>query len=479
MSFSNYLLMTLLTIAIFVADLLTPLGVAMGVAYVVVVLLSLRSSNRRTTIIAMIVCSILVVLGFGKITYAAEFSLPRALANRVLSLLAITVTGVMSLRQKELLAQQGADRWLRHVVDSLPIGMVMIGREGKLSLVNQAMLRMFGYDESELIGQPIERLVPERFRANHPSLRAGFFADPLPRAMGAGRDLFGLRKDGQEFPVELGLNPVHTEDGLMVLASVLDITQRKQAEVELREFATDLERSNKDLDEFAYVASHDLRSPLAAIKDLAKWVQEDNQDSLPEKSRKHLSQMLQRVGRLERLLEDLLQYSRAGRRHWHIERVDTNNMVREIVTLLNPPRPITVTVASGMPNFATARTPLEMVFRNLIGNAIKHRERDELQIEVQCRANGQFYEFVVRDNGSGIDPQFHAQIFKLFETLRPRDEVEASGMGLAIIKRTVESYGGTVSVESAVGHGATFRFTWPISIETASKSDASPERQMS
>ena len=252
----------------------------------------------------------------------------------------------------------------------------------------------------------------------------------------------------------------------------------------LEQLNADLARSNKDLDEFAYVASHDLRSPLAAIKDLAKWVQEDNQDSLPEKSRKHLSQMLQRVGRLERLLEDLLQYSRAGRRHWQIERVDTNNMVREIVTLLNPPPPINVTVAPGMPMFATARTPLEMVFRNLIGNAIKHRERDELQIEIQCRANGQFYEFVVRDNGGGIDPQFHAQIFKLFETLRSRDEVEASGMGLAIIKRTVESYGGTVSVESAVGHGATFRFTWPKAIETASnlsesQSDSTPQSHRS
>lgn len=235
---------------------------------------------------------------------------------------------------------------------------------------------------------------------------------------------------------------------------------QQQSEEHRRRYTADLERSNRELDEFAYVASHDLRSPLQGIKNLAHWIAEDNADKLPEKSRRHLEQMEQRVERLETLLDDLLQYSRAGRVHGAIVEVDTGQLCKDTVGLLSPPDGFEVKIASDMPRFETASVPLEQVFRNLINNAIKHHDRDDGKISIFCKPNGQTYGFSVTDDGPGIERKYHQQIFKMFETLSPRDTVEGSGMGLAVIKKIVESCGGSIGVESA-GRGTTFSFTWP------------------
>ncbi|NND61263.1 MAG: HAMP domain-containing protein [Gammaproteobacteria bacterium] len=235
-----------------------------------------------------------------------------------------------------------------------------------------------------------------------------------------------------------------------------------EAEQQRLRYMAELERSNRELDEFAYVASHDLRSPLQGIKSLAQWIAEDNADALPEKSRRHLVQMEQRVGRLERLLDDLLQYSRAGRVHGTVKDVDTGALCLETVSLLTPPEEFSVDVSAEMPVMRTAPAPLAQVLRNLINNAVKHHDRDAGRIEVSCKPNGAFNVFSVTDDGPGIDPRYHEQVFKMFETLSPRDSVEGSGMGLAVIKKIVESYGGTIDLlSSAEERGATFTFTWP------------------
>ena len=222
-----------------------------------------------------------------------------------------------------------------------------------------------------------------------------------------------------------------------------------------------LEKTNQDLDEFAYVASHDLRSPLEGIKKLASWVSEDNAELLSDQSKRHLKQMLQRIGRLENLLDDLLQYSRAGRVDHQTLSVDTGQLARDIAELGDRPKEFTVSVASDMPILVTAKTPLEQILRNLISNAIKHHNRVDGTVKVSYQPNGRFVEFEVSDDGPGIDRQFHEQIFKMFTTLKPRDDVEGSGMGLAIIKKLVERYGGKITVQSDHNRGTTFRFTWP------------------
>ncbi|CAN5768559.1 hypothetical protein BH10CHL1_BH10CHL1_07830 [soil metagenome] len=260
---------------------------------------------------------------------------------------------------------------------------------------------------------------------------------------------------------------------LALLGVALDITTRKQAEQSLQDLNTvleqrvwertaELERSNRELDQFAYVASHDLKAPLRAINYLAEWIRTDAADSLPSASQTHLATLQGRIKRMEALLNDLLAYSRAGRQRHALEPVDTTLLVKDVIDLLAPPQGFTITVESNLPVLPLERVPLETVLRNLIGNAIKHHDRPDIgRVSIAAQEQAQLIEFAVSDNGPGIDPAFHERIFQIFQTLKARDEVEGSGMGLAVVKKTVEYRGGTIQVESSVGQGATFRFTWP------------------
>ena len=209
-----------------------------------------------------------------------------------------------------------AEERFRATIEASPTAMVMVDRQGCVTLVNNHAESLFGYRRDELLGQPVERLIPQRVQTQHETYRQDYFTQPEARPMGHLRDLFGLHKDGTEFPVEVALNPLVTPEGVQVLAAVNDITERKRQEQLLRLNMEEITHINEELEQFAYVASHDLRSPLEGIKKLADWVHKDNSQYLPDKSRRHLEQMQQRVGRMENLLESLLQYSRAGRRGW-------------------------------------------------------------------------------------------------------------------------------------------------------------------
>lgn len=254
-----------------------------------------------------------------------------------------------------------------------------------------------------------------------------------------------------------------------------DITERKVAaealltmneslEQRVSERTAQLERSNRELDQFAYVASHDLKAPLRGIEQLASWISHDAAALLPEPSQEHLHKLRQRVRRMERLLNDLLAYSRVGRRDGKVEVVDTTALIHDVVALLAPPAGFSVQITGELPAVVAPRMPLEIVFRNLLDNALKHHhEPQHGEVSISAHVAGDFVEFCVRDNGPGIDPQFHDRIFGVFQTLQPRDQIEGSGMGLAIVKKTIEHRGGTVTVQSAIGAGTTFYFTWPHS----------------
>ncbi len=269
--------------------------------------------------------------------------------------------------------------------------------------------------------------------------------------------------------------PLHDEEGNVrgCLGIFVDITERKQVEEALRDLTAsleqrvaertaELERSNHELDQFAYIASHDLKAPLRAIINLADWITEDAGDRLPTPSREHLEKLQGRAVRMERLLDDLLTYSRVGRRDGVVEGVKIELLIQDMLYLLAPPSSFQVIITGDMPVLLTPRTPLELVFRNLIGNAIKHHHQpDQGIVQISTRDLGDFVEFAISDNGPGIDPQYHERIFGMFQTLRPRDQLEGSGMGLAIVKRAVEYRGGAITVESVEGVGTTFHFTWP------------------
>lgn len=224
---------------------------------------------------------------------------------------------------------------------------------------------------------------------------------------------------------------------------------------------TTLEKRNQELDQFAYVASHDLKAPLRAIANLSEWIEEDISDTLNEENRHQMNLLRGRVHRLEALIDGLLQYSRVGRIKTEVEPVDVTALLIDVLNALAPPPEFTVTLEPGMPTLVTQPLPMFQVFSNLISNSIKHHHRKDGQVTVSVKDQGQFYEFAVVDDGPGIAPQYHEKVFGIFQTLEARDKVENTGVGLAIIKKIVEGQGGHICLESQEGQGATFRFTWP------------------
>lgn len=347
------------------------------------------------------------------------------------------------------------------VVEASPTALVLAGPSGRIELVNRQAERMFGYDREELVNQPLEALMPERFRHGHVLLRHHFAADMSSRLMGEGRDLFGLRKDGTEFPLEIGLNPINLEGETMVLAGIIDITARRRIEFEKEQQRLELARSNADLEEFAYVASHDLKAPLRAISHLVEWISEDIEVTASTETIDNLKLLRGRVVRLQSLLDGLLAYARIGKARVSYEQVDINQVVRDVVAVLSPPPGIQVVCDGTLPLLRTHRTPILVVLQNLIANGIKHHDRGEGRITIAMKLLNGVAEFRVSDDGPGIEPRFHERIFVIFQTLASRDELESSGIGLAIVKKRVEAHGGRIWVESAPpARGTTIVFTW-------------------
>ncbi|MBA3501877.1 MAG: GAF domain-containing protein [Deltaproteobacteria bacterium] len=231
-----------------------------------------------------------------------------------------------------------------------------------------------------------------------------------------------------------------------------------------------LEKSNKELDQFAYVASHDLKAPLRGIANLAQWIEDDLEGKLDDQTKEHLHLLRGRVTRLENLIAGILAYSRAGRDRGAAMRVDVDALVRECWELLAAPETATIMINPGLPTVFASRPQLQQVFMNLIGNAVKYNPGRAIAVEVGVASHkAGFYEFFVRDNGVGIAPEFHEKIWGLFQTLERRDKIESTGIGLSIVRKIVESQGGTTRVESRLGEGAAFIFTWPAEQAEARK----------
>jgi PAS domain S-box-containing protein len=354
-----------------------------------------------------------------------------------------------------------AEDRVRRVVEASPMALVMVDRLGRIALVNERAEHMFGYARDEMLNQQLENLLPERYLGGHVKLRDAFHLESSTRQMGAGRELFGRRKDGSEFPLEIGLNPLTLDNMPMVLAGIVDVTARLAAEREREQRQRDLERTNADLEEFAYITSHDLKAPLRALGHLAEWISEDVAATAGPETLENLALMKGRVARMQMLLDGLLTYARVGRDKMPPEDVDAGELVHDIATLLGPPSGFTVVFEGPERRLHTQRTPLRVVLENLISNALKHHDRSQGHIRVGLRRLKKMVEFTVADDGPGIALRFHTRIFQIFQTLSSRDEKEASGIGLAIVKKQVGSHGGTVRVESdPPARGTTFIFTW-------------------
>lgn len=352
---------------------------------------------------------------------------------------------------------------LRTTADTLPAMVGYIDATRQIGFLNGEFERWFafgGEDVSQQQGRPIEQVFPrgsfpggEEHLSNALHGEEARIAIRLTRIDGAARDL------------EAFFKPHLAPDGrvLGVVTLITDVSDRKDIDRQLRHQAHDLQRSNEELEQFAYVASHDLKAPLRGIENLASWIEEDLGDALSGDTRKNMDLLRSRVRRLESLLNDLLAYSRAGRADTVVRTVDTRALVDELAVLVSPPAGFAIEASPDLPTVRAVAAALTQALQNLIGNAIKHHGAPATgHVWIEAERRDDKYEFRVCDDGPGVPEQFRERVFGMFQTLRPRDEVEGSGMGLAIVKKLVERQGGAVWLSDRPAGGLVVHFTWPI-----------------
>jgi PAS domain S-box-containing protein len=374
----------------------------------------------------------------------------------------------LSDTHREQLAAQ-LDAFIANAVD----GFIIINDRGVIEKVNPALLNLFGYESRELVGENVAMLMPEAVQAQ----QGGFLhADPETGTrtyVGTIRDEIARRKNGSTFPIALSISELRIANRSIFSAIIRDMTAVRIAQREIERHAAELERSNQELDQFAYVASHDLKAPLRVINNAARWLEEDLGDKLTDDDRENMTLLRNRVQRMEKLLDDLLDYSRLGkaRDSRYTDIIDGGTMIDDLLPLIAPPSGMKIRFADAFKSILVYRMPLQQVLFNLISNAIKHHDRGDGLIEVGVAPIEDGFRFSVRDDGPGIPKEFHEQIFEMFLTLKPRDQVEGSGMGLALVKKSVERYGGVITVTSDGERGTEFVFTWPAKRQSSNFSE--------
>ncbi|MBL0102774.1 MAG: GHKL domain-containing protein [Bacteroidetes bacterium] len=237
--------------------------------------------------------------------------------------------------------------------------------------------------------------------------------------------------------------------------------QLEQSNRKLQEYTASLEKSNKELDKFASIVSHDLKAPLRAIGNLTGWIEEDAGDTMSGEVKANFDMIKQRVRRMEDLINAILDYSRADRRQGEDVQIDVKKLVEDTLDFIGKPENVEMQILNELPTIVSDRTRLSQVFSNLIGNAIKYNDKKEIKVQVSSEESKEGWTFSVKDNGPGIEKQYHEKIFVIFQTLNRRDDVESTGVGLAIVKKIIDDHGGKIWVESEPGNGAEFKFFWP------------------
>lgn len=340
-----------------------------------------------------------------------------------------------------------------------------VDRNGVILQANPAAIKDSGYSEGELLGRSLAEFFTPASQA--------IFAEQFPVLLQKGRnrqEVEFICKDGRVATEDCSASAIRDGSGSVKSFVVFqrDITERRKIEQELKERTVQIEAVNRELESFAYVVSHDLKAPLRAITSLSSWLEADYGDKLDEQGRDSLGLLVQRAKRMNSLIDGILQYSRVGRAREEMQLVDLDTVAKDVIEILSAPAGVSVTIETELPTLLCEKTRIHQVFQNLIGNAVKHLDKPEGEIRVGClnegrgtKDEGRFHTFYVVDNGPGIEEQYFDKIFQMFQTLKPRDEVENTGVGLTIVKKIVEQYGGKIWVESKLGEGSTFWFTLP------------------
>jgi PAS domain S-box-containing protein len=352
----------------------------------------------------------------------------------------------------------------RGLLEAAPDAMVVVNPAGKIVLFNVQAEKQFGYIRDELVGQEVTNIIPEGFAERLIADGNRSASEALTQQIGAGIELSGRRKDGTEFPIEITLSPLESADGVLVTAAIRDITERRRSEEHLVKTVWELKRSNDELQQFAYVSSHDLQEPLRMVSSYTQLLAKRYKGRLDSDADEFIAFAVDGCNRMQGLIQDLLAYSRAGTSERELRKVPSENALQKALTNLRImiKQSGAVVTHDALPTVRADETQLTQVFQNLVGNAIKYRRAEDPRVHVSAARNdGNEWTFSVGDNGLGIDPQYFERIFILFQRLHGRDEFEGTGIGLAICKKIVERQGGRIWVESQPEKGSTFYFALP------------------
>jgi len=375
----------------------------------------------------------------------------------ILAVVALMSFYIIGRIKKDIDQQRANEEKFSALLDAAPDATVIVDGSGTIQMINLQAENLFGYTRTEMLGQPVEILIPRDLKVKHVQHRGNFMKAAKVRAMGAGIELNAVKKDGVMFPVEISLSPINTKAGVLVSASVRDITLRKNLENELK-------KMNSELEAFTYSVSHDLRAPLRGIIGFTAILEEDYSSKLDDEARRLTGIIKANTLKMGHLVDDLLAFSRMGRQELLKTTVSMTGIVIEIINEIkgtgNNHRIEWNTGALADVN-ADAST-IRQVWINLISNAVKYSgSKEKPRIDIGYNNQQGMYVFFVKDNGVGFDNRYKDKLFRVFQRLHSAEEFEGTGVGLALVEKIVSRHGGSVWAEGEVGNGASFYFSLP------------------
>ncbi|AXT63341.1 PAS domain-containing sensor histidine kinase [Aquimarina sp. AD10] len=354
----------------------------------------------------------------------------------------------------------------RTMIDSIPNPLILINQEGKIVYINTYTEHLLQYQKDEIIGRNIETVIPKWFNWQHYQYLDFIFKDPEVKITDRNVEIFGIRKNKNKIPLEIKSNTIDTSDGKMILISLIDISERKKTENTLEKHIKKLKNKNKELEQFNYIASHDLQEPLKSISSLTTMITDEYRDHLNEEIKNSFTFLHESTSRMKNLISALLDYGRLGR-HLELKQINCNTLIREVIddfsTII---KDFQIEFKIGdLPIIYGYRTELKVLFENLISNAIKFRKKHvPTIIEISAQKQLDTWFFSIKDNGIGMNMKFINKIFTIFQQLNSKEEYSGTGIGLSHCKKIVEIHDGDIWVESVPGRGSSFYFTINIKI---------------